>query len=111
MKTTAADFAEFQRLFVEYAGAFELGSWKIYFEHLSDKTRNGWSCVPCLDDRQATVGLAKSVDSDIRYIAKHEAIEVLVSRLCLMAESRFVTQEQIEDERHALVRVIENLIP
>jgi hypothetical protein len=111
MKTNRKHLAEFKKVFEEYALALGLSEWEIYWEHEDKEGANAWTRFGGLDDRMAVIGLSKTIDSDLRALAKHEAIEMLVCRFNRMAESRYCTEQQIDDERHFLVRTIEQLIP
>jgi len=73
------------------------------------------------DDRQYTLQLAHSnilkyedgtpYQKDmIKRIAFHEVMEMILSRLQLLGEDRFITETDIRDEMHRLIMKFENVI-
>lgn len=111
MKTTPEQFEQFKAEFMRYVDIFGL-SYKFYWEHKAKKSANAWVSIQDLKDRIATVGLAGNVDvPNVAELAKHEAIELLVGRLVVLAEDRYATENEIDEERHALIRILERIIP
>jgi len=48
--------------------------------------------------------------SEIRKMAFHEVCELLLAKFRLGAEDRYTTEDELETERHAIIRVLENTI-
>ena len=110
MKVTKKHVEQYKRIFAEYQAMFGLAGWHIYFEN-RESDANGWLGIQGLSDRVATLGLATDIDASIRFIAKHEALELLLGPLQRLAESRYVTEEQIDEARHVIIRTLEKIIP
>ena len=122
--TTQKHFEMFKKEFLRWVDRYGLTGWKLDFEHgMSnynssngnedrDGGANAWLKIHSVTGRLATVGLSEEVDDvkDIKQYAFHEASELLLARLCFIAEARYCQQSEIEEERHNLIRILENVL-
>ena len=117
-KTTKKDFKTFCTEVDRWINLYGLRGWEITVTH--EELDEGWAakCVFWMQDRAAEVTLAKTWDSDkfeindseIRKAAFHEMTELLMSRLQIIAESRYILQREIEEEVHNVIKVLENVL-
>ena len=108
-KTTPKHVEQYKRTFATYQANFGLMGWSLYFERRPSEA-NGWIKLGNLPDRVATVGLATEIDTTIKFIAKHEALELLFARYQRLAEL-CSNVEILDEERHAIIRTLEKIIP
>jgi len=116
-KTTKKDFEAFKLECWKWVSYFGLLDWEFNFYHEfrnGDETVRG-SCYASYTGRIATLYFSpkwdyKPEDSEIKKVAFHEVCEVLTAPLCVMAESRYVTPDEIEAANHYLIRTLENTI-
>lgn len=85
-ETTKEHFEKFKERFLHWCSVLEIGkSWELYFEH--DELEDNNACVwTNYSGRCATVKLSTSIfrvpnDEELDRIAKHEALELLMSPL------------------------------
>lgn len=115
MKTTKQQFYEFKSWFLHYQKMFNLLDWKVYFQH-KDLRDNCFANISVnLVGRVATVRFnlkLEEPDSGVnpKESAKHEALELFICGLCELAESRYVTIDEITAANHAIIRTLEKLI-
>jgi len=109
------DFTIFQKEFKKYQRLFGLAGYRVYFKHekLDEKFAeiriNHGGLV-------ATVVLNKELSEkdvafkDVRADAKHEALHLLIGRLCGNAKYRHATLCEIDEAAEELVIKLEELI-
>jgi len=110
------DFKCFQKYFKEYQYRFGLAGYKVYFKYepLDDGIFANITCDS--HDMFATVRLNSVVskedkpDRDIRRLAKHEAIHLLLARFDDKARSRYVRRDEIYEVAEELATKLEGLI-
>ncbi len=107
-----SDFKLFQKYFKEYQQRFGLMGYEIYFKH---EPLEG-VCASITDGRSmsATVRLNSNPSDEERKglhrTAKHEAIHLLLLRLCDNARYRYSTSEEIQEATEELVNKLVTLI-
>ena len=114
-KTSPKHFKMFKNEFNYWVDKFGLTGWKIDFEHGGGEDvddANAWLNVHSVKGRLVTAGLAKTVDclEDISQYAFHEVSELLLTRIMFIAECRYCQPEEITEECHNLIRILENVV-
>lgn len=121
MKTTTAHHFEiFKKECDKWIKAFGLIGWDIRYIHadLEGDSNAAAYFDPNQDitSRCATLGLAvndfkrKLTPEYIKLCAFHEVCELLLHRIQYLAKSRYCQEEDIDEERHNLIRIFENAI-
>lgn len=116
MKTSKKQFNEFKYWFMYYQKLLNLNNWKIYFKHEA----LGDNCFAAIDynseDKTATASLNLNIGKEHfkevcpQNHAKHEALELLLADLNVMAESRFISNNEIKITSHSIIRTLEKVI-
>ena len=107
-KTTDVDFALFKAEFLYWMNRFGLHGWQIYFIHASLEAELSVTQLG-REYHVANITFCTEYDDtiikelDIPHLAKHEAIHVLIGSLCDVAESRWVTQNEVNAIEEELV--------
>lgn len=116
-KTTEKDFQIFIAECKKWIEILGLKGWKIYYTHETYENTLAWCSVGSLKDRCAKLGLSKNWgnfdkeinEDDIRKVAFHEVFELKLTRLRKLAKDRFITEYEIDEELHDIIRTIENV--
>jgi len=114
--TTKRHFELFKKECKKWQKAFGIFYWEFYFDHRDDLGDSESAVLYAVDGKQATFILSKTItfpvtDALVKRAAFHEVMELLLGPLSHLSESRFdVTQERLDQERHAVIRVWENFI-
>jgi len=117
MKTTKKNFDLFRKECEYWMDEFGLKGWELKCYHTKTKPRNlartsfntvqRWVCTTLNVDW----GKYPTTDYDIKRTAFHEVVEgALLANIRALAEERYTTQDQIDEEIHNLVRVLENTV-
>lgn len=114
---TAKDFEYFKERvnhWLKYLG-LDL-SWRVVVE-LGKKNCNGFGlCESNLSGRVATIWLCEDWEDweftkeDIDRTALHECLELFLSPLHILANSRHITPDELEKEQHCIIRTLEKLL-
>ena len=112
MKTTPEQFEEFKTEFMRYVELLGLKAWDIDFELKPNKKLDAWLKISDLEERQLTVYIsATSINKSPAYLAKHEALHLLLYKLTAIAHERYLAKESIIDEEaHAIIGTLEAII-
>lgn len=118
-KTTKRDFARFKKLFKEYVQFFGLTQWQISFHHKPmvdtlasvEFDLSGKFAQVTLTTEYDSGHLDSATDDVVHFAAKHEAIHLTLGELTVMAQRRFVNQQDLEDAEEGIVRIFEKIIP
>lgn len=114
MKTTKAHFDLFKKEFLRWVDKLGLKGWNFYFQHVAREKTNACILPPDkLEVRNITVCLNTDVDEEeinMKRLALHEALEVLLLRLSFIAACRFCQQEEIDEERHHIIMTLEKVL-
>jgi hypothetical protein len=113
-KTTERDFALFKAAFTEWQKKLGLTEWKVCFEKIHLDDSYGW-CWAHADGRIATVSMCDRLDItkgellgwDPAETGRHEALELLMSSMEIVAGQRFIRPDDIVQARHAVIRRLE----
>ena len=109
--TTKAHYQYFKKRFLYWAEVFSLGDFEFFFEHIGSKNLAQTSTN--LIGRNARIGFSKNwaevqpTRVAINHTAFHEAVEVLLSGIRILAKERYVTIDEIAKENHAVIRRLE----
>jgi len=117
MKTTAKHFEEFKRYHAEYLTRFGLLQWRVEYKHealedsyaVSDMSFTG----KCMEVTLATHWTkSRPPDStELRRLAKHEAVHALLHGLYWHAKARFIQPDTLNEVEESIVRTLDRLIP
>ena len=115
MKTKKRHFKYFKKQCQRWIDFFGLKGWEIHFqhEHQEDSMATVWYSLEgrCLVFTLSTdTGGVKPSKKNISRWAFHEVCEVLVGRLEALAKDRFVTDKEIFEEVHNIIRMLENSV-
>ena len=107
-KTTAKDFALFKRECKWWIERFGLADWDVMWSHEQD---DPGTMANCRSDyaMQATITLnavweaTRPTEKEIKLTAKHEAMELLLAPLAILANARYVDRDSIPRESHAII--------
>ena len=114
-RTTARHFEIFKREAELWIGRLELHGWRIEISHKKDLPDTLASMRSDIPGRVATINLSTDWSGDdisallLRMTAFHEVFELLLSRMSYLAECRFLSDEEVPEERHDIIRKFENL--
>lgn len=115
--TTKVDFELFKKECEKWIEVFGLKGWSVVYCHDEKKCDNYAEVWYNLKARCATITLIKKwgnlftgKDFQIKQSAFHEARELFYARINLLAKARYVTEYEIDEEIHNLIRNDENLI-
>uniref|UniRef100_A0A6M3Y1L4 Uncharacterized protein n=1 Tax=viral metagenome TaxID=1070528 RepID=A0A6M3Y1L4_9ZZZZ len=116
IKTTQKDFAIFKKEFLRWVNIFGLKDWKIEFDR-EPLTRGYAECRSSLIGRVATIVLTSEIkdEGDAKYFnparsGKHEAIELLLAPLDITARYRYISQDNVDEATHTIIRVLEKVL-
>lgn len=113
--TTNEDFNIFKNEAIKWLDYFGLKGWRIFWKH--EKLDADFAQVRYnILARNAVLVLNTEFDTcgysedQIRSSAFHEVCELLFVRLADIGKMRFVTEVEIDEEVHNLIRIFENTI-
>lgn len=115
-KTTENDFKLLEKEGKKWIAFFGLKGWEINFLHKNDDLDSLGYTKFNYTNRIADVVLCKDwgkrkvTEKEIKKTAFHEICEVLMYRLRYIAESRFITDVETNEEIHNIIRILENTI-
>ena len=116
-KTTAKDFKLFKGACEKWIDFFGLKGWEVSFRHekIEDNARAEIT-FNAIEDRMACIvlgidWLSNPVnDRIIRKVAFHEVMEIFCRRWVYLAYERGVRDIEIAEEKHHIIRTLENVI-
>ena len=116
VKTTRADFEVFKDAVITWQKSLGLTDWTIYFNHDrldGEFARTNWTA----EDSIAVITLSTNwdklrpkTDDQIRQLALHELLHVLLAPFCAEAENRYATQKQLNTVEHSIIRRLETVL-
>lgn len=115
---TQEDFEQFVRYCESTLRILNLQNWSVTYNFYKLEDCYG-HCIAEQTGRVATIVLSKewknipiSVDKDkqLKLTAVHECLELLVSPLDCIAQSRSFDSDEYEKEKHSVIRVLEKII-
>ncbi|KKL85555.1 hypothetical protein LCGC14_1953620 [marine sediment metagenome] len=109
------DFELFKKYFKEYQVKFGLIGYKIYFKH--EPLDDGFASIGVdLTAMVATVRLHSKPSKkdkpymDLKQLAKHEALHLLIGRLSQNGKTRYISDNEIYETVEELVIKLEHLV-
>jgi hypothetical protein len=116
VKTTDKQFQLFKRECTKWINTFGLKNWDFSFCHAkTDKAAA--TCEMNYDQHAAIIRFCKFGEDDddlcdqtIKRYAFHEIMHVFLGKLYYLAGSRFISEAEIDEEVHSLIRTLENVI-
>lgn len=116
MKTTKKDFELFKSECLNWQKKLGLTNYKFYFYH----NKNGGKShadvyTGILSDYHATFNFYEDweddgiTDENIKRVAFHEVCHILLARLVTVAENRFVTEDEVDESAHEMIRRLEHI--
>lgn len=118
IKLKKKDFKAFKREVTAHVSMFGITEWRVYFEFSPLSGANG-ECRADLLGMKAVISLnpvievadnGRSTDEHVKEIAIHEALELLVIPLDIIARYRYATADEVNTHRHTLVNRIHKLL-
>lgn len=113
--TTKEDFELFKKCITYWIKHFGLYGWDVHLDHRTDKDSLAYTSYN-VPNRSVTIVLSKDwdctkiTDIQIDKSAFHEIGELLMMRLRFIAETRFISEEEIGEEVHNIIRILEHVI-
>ena len=115
-KTTAKHFEIFKTECQKWIEIFGLKGWQVIYDHVKmDRDTIKADCNYSVIKRHCEIRLNTSyphkVSNDsIRRDAFHEVCELFIGELVTLAEYRYSTKDEIEEQAHAIIRTLENVL-
>lgn len=112
---TDKDFAVFKDEFMRWVDILGMKGWEFLFKHIElidaraqvMPGQTGRIVVICLN----TIWEGQKVtEYELRRTGFHEALELFLSKITQLAHERSVTEDDIEEETHNIIRTLENVI-
>lgn len=119
MKTTQKQFELFKKECRKRSDRFELNCWRLdfYLKDISKTKRQALveiDYASCVVDMNFHIEIIKNRGETwnelIKDLAKHEMLHVLTGNLTELAESRYVTPDELDKAQEELVVKLENII-
>jgi hypothetical protein len=116
--TTPEHFKVFKEEFLRWRHILGLTDWEILFKHTSPPEDSRAYVGYTTMYRCATVFLSPIwknfdeplLDAQVRKAAFHEACELLLARLNILAQDRYLREGEITEAIHEVIRVLENVL-
>jgi len=116
MKTTKAHYLAFMKYAKEWRVKLGLTNWAVYYAHGKTEgsyAETGWKTSAAV----AAITLSTDWDDfneptlpELRRLALHEMLHVLMAQLISEAQDRYATQLAIETAEHSIIRQLEEVI-
>ena len=115
MKTTENNFGLFKNTVLKLMDKYQLNDYNVYFEWKELEGSDARSSLQ--DDGNVTFALSTEIENFhykaedyIKSLAKHEVIHCLIGRYTVLAEARYISEDEIKMESEHLVRKLEKLL-
>lgn len=116
-KTTDYHFQLFKEECQKWLGIFGMKGWRVDYFHSEDIENSRASYSLHLTGRVCSFYLSPKwdklnpvTDKNVKISAFHEVCHVLLARLVVIGESRFVHADEFNEEAHAIIRILENVL-
>ena len=112
VELTEKDLEIYKTEFLFWVDIFGLRGWSFYFK-LDDLKGNYGDILYSMVGRTSTVRLNKKMEKElysieqVKQTAFHECCELFLGRLVSLAEYRYTTADEIEEETHNIIRTLE----
>jgi len=121
MKSTKAQFELFKKECLKWIDIFGMKGYRFYFRHQDFGEAAAYCEYPTeIQHRFFILGLSVNFSDDyadidlspeaIKRNAFHEVAEAFMCRMSVLANSRCVREDEIKEERHNIIHVLERLI-
>jgi len=117
MKLNQTHFKKFKKYCEFYVEKFKLDNWEIAFDWIEDNKEGRAKVIPNISGYIATLylsdewyGYDKICDNDIKNVAKHEVIHIILARLSENGNTRFLSIDDFKESEEELVRKLEKLL-
>lgn len=115
IKTTNSDFETYRKEIQRLIDIFGLKGWHLFFRHesLNDSfaeiryNMSARNAVFVLNTEFDTIDYS---EDQIKRSAFHEVCELLLARISNLAKFRYTTEEEIDEEIHNIIRILENTV-
>lgn len=109
-------FEIFKEEFNYWKIKYSLNNWEFHYYFEDDEINpTRAKIINDYDSRIALVCLSKfwegeePTEEEIRQCAYHECMELFLSRINYLARDRYITEREIGEEIHAIIRTLENV--
>lgn len=115
-KTTAKHFEIFKAECEKWIEIFGLKGWSIWYSHTVEDNTNRAECSYKILNRSLGFRLNPDWGGDtvtekaLSKDAFHEVSEALLCRIRCLSQSRFIHLDEIDEEIHAIIRTLENVL-
>ena len=114
MKTTASEFRRFKREARRLLSKLGLTGWRVVFLHeplqgcYGDMHADhvGRICTIRYNSERDII----ATPEDPERVARHEVLELFLSRFEWIAENRWGSRQELAEEKHHVIRCLENLL-
>ena len=94
---------------------FKLADWEVHYMFCEDKVDELADCTTTTQNKQALIRLYSEWDIDptpeaLDQTACHEVLHVLFAQLMQLAADRYVTDKQLADAEHDVIRALERVL-
>lgn len=117
MKTSKKHFELFKKTFLEWAHKLGFSHWDLYILHQNDGPTyarifaDPGNCLATLEFCQDWEdGVRVLSDEQIKLVAKHEAMHLLLSPVLHEARLRYTKPDAVEDREEEVVQKLEKLL-
>jgi len=113
-ETTDEDFIIFKQECQKWIEFFGLFGWDVFYYHENLKNRMFANCTYTGFNRIASIRLNKEFLKEhysvyqLKQTAFHEICELLFARIHIINDSRFCGNDEMEEEIHNIIRILEN---
>lgn len=109
MKTTPKDFERFKAEFRRWQKRLGLTDYRSDFFHGGLQPDDAGYCETDIESCVVKVTFANPPGNTPDRVARHEALELLLAELWILAQYRWVRRDELEAARHRVIRRLENL--
>jgi hypothetical protein len=105
-------FGIFKKECEKWINIYGLHGWNIRYNTMQDENNSGL-CEFDLQNKMSTISLnteKSEKDIDPKLIAFHEVTELLLSKIRYLSSERFIQPDEVDEELHTLIRVLENVL-
>lgn len=113
MKRTRKEFNQFQQYCLKYQKDWDLSEWRICFQFEKLGDSNAKTAFN-LEAHQATIALNTDkdpIEEDLKRLAKHEMLHVLLGRMGELAQYRYTIFRELDSAEHSVINKLIKLIP
>ena len=106
---------QFHRYVAKWLEKFRLADWEVHYKFCDNESSNMADCVSEVDIKKALVTLYREWDLEpdkntLNQTALHEVCHILLAPLMELAIGRYVTEKQLFDAEHDVIRALERMI-